>query len=128
MDKVRTAIVTDDDHDTRGIVSDLLELEEIHVVGTGKDGQEAVELYLKLRPHFVFLDVTMPNYDGLYALEIIKEINPYAKVIMITGDVTDKTKKRLDALNVPVFYKPIDMTKIMKFVNQTPSTPLTELH
>lgn len=128
MNNIRTAIVTDDDHDTRDIISELLELREIQVVGTGKDGQEAVELYLKLRPHLVFLDVTMPNYDGLYALENIREINPYAKIIMITGDVTDKTRKRMDALNVPVFYKPIDMDKIMKFVNQTPSAPLTGLH
>lgn len=128
MNNIRTAIVTDDDHDTRDIISELLELREIQVVGTGKDGQEAVELYLKLRPHLVFLDVTMPNYDGLYALENIREINPYAKIIMITGDVTDKTRKRMDALNVPVFYKPVDMDKIMKFVNQTPSAPLTGLH
>lgn len=63
------------------------------MIGAGKDGQEAVELYQKLTPDLVFLDVMMPDYDGLYALENIRKFNPYAPIIMITGDVTEQTNK-----------------------------------
>ena len=77
----RTAIVVDDDHDTVEVFSDLLQILQIRVIGKGYDGRQAVELYQKLRPALVILDVYMPKYDGVYALEKIREINPSAKVM-----------------------------------------------
>ena len=75
----RTAIVVDDDHDTVEVFSDLWQILQIKVIGKGYDGKEAVELYQKLRPGLVILDVYMPKYDGFYALEKIREINPRPK-------------------------------------------------
>ena len=56
----RTAIVVDDDHDTVEVFSDLLQILQIQVIGKGYDGRQAVELYQKLRPALVILDVYMP--------------------------------------------------------------------
>ena len=83
-----TALVIDDDRDTVSVLCDFLQIKGIKVIGMGYNGLEAVELYKKLRPDAVFLDVMMEMYDGMYGLEKIKEIQSDAIVIMVTADMT----------------------------------------
>ena len=90
-DRMLTSIVIDDDIDTVELFSEYLEIKGIRVVGKGYDGKEAVELYQKLKPDIVFLDIMMPHYDGFYAFEQIKNIDPDAKLIMVTADLTSDT-------------------------------------
>lgn len=115
---MRTAIVIDDDVDTIDVMSELLEINQVQVVGAGTDGRHAVELYRKLEPDVVLLDVMMPDYDGIYALENIRRINPRSKVIVITGDTTESTMDKLvDLKPSAVFYKPMDMSRVIQVIN-----------
>jgi two-component system, chemotaxis family, chemotaxis protein CheY len=108
-----TAIVVDDDYDIVETFCEYLELKNIHVLGRGHNGKDAVELYQKFKPDVVFLDVTMPDYNGLYALEKIKQINPDAKVIIITADLTEETENKLVELCAStIIYKPLELGKI----------------
>ena len=111
--KPTTAIIVDDDHDIVDTFSEYLELKNIHVLGRGYDGKDAVELYQRFRPDVVFLDVTMPDYNGFYALEKIKQINPDAKIIMITSDLTEETENKLVELCAStIVYKPLELDNI----------------
>lgn len=49
------------------------------------NGLEAVDLYKRQRPAAVFLDVSMPIMDGFSALSAILEVDPRARVTMVTG-------------------------------------------
>src|SRR5512140_1011861 len=55
------------------------------VVGEAANGNEAVELYLKLSPDLVLLDITMPDLDGVDTLRKIMERDHKAKVIMVSS-------------------------------------------
>jgi len=63
----------------------LIELEnDIKVVVEAADGIQAVDYYNIERPDVVLMDINMPKQNGLQALEMIRQINPNARVIMLT--------------------------------------------
>ena len=49
------------------------------------DGQQAVETYEKEHPDLVIMDITMPNMDGIQALQAIKSKDSGAKVVMCSA-------------------------------------------
>jgi len=109
VQKNATALVVDDDPDTVEMFSDYLENKGVRVIGKAKDGKEGFELYKKLKPDVIFLDVIMPNYDGFYTLKKIREIDADAKIIMVTADFSPTTKKKLKELKATdIIYKPYD--------------------
>jgi two-component system chemotaxis response regulator CheY len=56
-----------------------------HEVLEAEDGQEALDLYKGSSPDAVLLDITMPVMDGLEALKAIIDLDPEAKVAMVTA-------------------------------------------
>ncbi|MFH0874662.1 MAG: response regulator [archaeon] len=69
---------------------------DINIV-VAHSGEESIELYQKDRPNLVFMDIKMPGMDGITALENIKKIDNYAKVVMCTSlkdpDSEERSKK-----------------------------------
>jgi len=114
-----TAIVIDDDKDTATLLSEFLEIKGISVIATGYSGPEAIAIYNNLRPDVVFLDVMMEGHDGIYTLEKIREIQSDVIIIMITADMTKKTRDRLIELNASsIIYKPYDINEVMDTLNK----------
>ncbi|MDE1831742.1 MAG: response regulator [Thaumarchaeota archaeon] len=114
-----TAIVVDDDQDTVDLFAEFLEICNVKVLGKAFDGNQAVELYQKIFPDVVFSDVMMPGYDGFYMLKKIRQINPHAIVVMITGDVRSETVDKLQELKADaIVYKPFDMAQVVEAVNK----------
>ena len=113
------AIVVDDDKDTVALFAEILQSNDIEVVGKGYNGQEAAFLYQKLKPDVIFLDVIMPVYDGIYGISKIKEMNPDAVVIITTNQMTINAQIALNKLRPSAVIKePIDVNEIIKTVNQ----------
>ncbi|EEB74145.1 response regulator [Thermococcus sp. AM4] len=89
------------------------------VVGEASTGKEAVELYSKLRPDIVTLDIIMPDMDGITALREIKKIDPNAKVIMITS--VDSDKKLIECIEAGAsgyIVKPFEPSQVLKEVER----------
>jgi two-component system chemotaxis response regulator CheY len=72
MQVLTTAAVIDDDKDTVEVFAEYLQICKVNVVAFGYDGKAAVDIYKKYRPDIVFLDMLMPQYDGIYALREIR--------------------------------------------------------
>lgn len=119
MDKALTAIVIDDDKDVLDLFSEYLKIIQVNVVGTGHNGKKALELYQEKKPDIVFLDLAMPEYDGIFALQSIRKIDPRAKVIIITGDLQKDAAEEIDYL-IPdkILQKPFEVDKIVEAVNE----------
>jgi len=83
-------LIVDDEPGILTQLSRILEDEGFRTVATGK-GEEALELYRQRRPAVVFLDIWLPDRDGLETLQALKEMDPAATVIMISGHGTAPT-------------------------------------
>jgi len=113
------AVVVDDDKDTVALFAEIMQSNNIEVVGRGYNGQEAAFLYQKLKPDVIFLDVIMPVYDGIYGITKIREMNPDAVVIITTNQMTINAQIALNKLRPSAIIKePIDVNEILKTVNQ----------
>ena len=112
-------LVVDDDYNTVEVFTEFLELCGVKVVGKGYDGKDGVNLYKQLKPDIVFLDVMMPDFDGFYALENIKKINPNALVVMITADLSTETEIKLENMKATsIVYKPFDIQQIIEIIDK----------
>ncbi|MDN5303183.1 MAG: two-component system, chemotaxis family, chemotaxis protein CheY [Fusobacteriaceae bacterium] len=80
-----TFLIVDDFDGMRDRLRVILEEVGHKVVGEAINGKEAVEKYKALKPDFVTLDITMPDVDGLEALEKIIEYDENAKIIMVSA-------------------------------------------
>ena len=78
-------LITDDALFMRVTLKNILVQNGYEVVGEATNGVESVEMYERLRPDVVTMDITMPEMDGLTALRTIKGIDPEAAVVMCTA-------------------------------------------
>lgn len=80
-------MVLADDHDVvrRGLAMVLEAEGEFKVIAEVRNGQEAIEAAVRLRPDLVLLDVKMPVLDGVQAARLIKQEAPAVRILMLTG-------------------------------------------
>jgi len=110
-------VIVDDDRDIVEGLSELLELQKIDVIGTGYNGKEAVELCTKHNPDFLLLDLSMPEFDGFYALEKLQNMNRQ-KIIVITGVIDEAVLEKLNSFSVfSIQRKPIKFSVLLKILN-----------
>jgi CheY-like chemotaxis protein len=109
----------DDDANTVKVFSDILELIGLQVIGRGFSGSEAVCLYKTYVPDVIFIDLMMPKTDGLYAMKKILKINPTAKIVAVTADLSLDTYQKLGELKIKtIIYKPFSIHNIKKVLEQ----------
>lgn len=119
-----TAAIIDDDRDTVAVFSEYLESLNVKVVSVGYNGKDAVEIYKKHRPDILFLDLKMPQYDGIYALKEIRASYPHAKIVIITADLTKEDSEKMSDLKpTEIFYKPFDIDKITDLLDMIGGPP-----
>src|SRR4028119_125096 len=83
-----TVLVVDDSAFMRRVISDILgSTDEFRVVGTARDGNDALRKVHQLDPDLVTMDVEMPGLDGLSALGYIMSETP-RPVVMLSAYTT----------------------------------------
>jgi len=111
-------LVVDDRLEDRETFKDILE-NKGYKVTAAKDGYEAIELVKKGKFDIIFIDVKMPGIDGIKTFEEIHKIRADIPVIMVTGySVEEMVKDAMDKGAYACVYKPLDMDKIMKVVEE----------
>ena len=109
----RRILVVDDEQGIRAALGQLLEYEG-YEVKTFANAQDGITEYQKWRPHLVFMDVKMAGMDGMEALKKLREIDPNATVVMISGHATIRTAVEATQLGAyEILEKPLDTDRIL---------------
>ena len=90
--------------------------DEFTVVAQGRNGAEAIKLYMQEKPDIICMDMNMPVMDGLSALRTLRQTSPGVNVVMITslGGVGDKYAEALKLGARDVISKPFDADTVIK--------------
>ena len=109
----RRVLVVDDERGVRDALRQVLEYEgiEVHAVDSGAS---ALQVYNEVLPHVVLLDVKMAGMDGLETLSRIRDQDPDAQVVMISGHGTIQTAVEATQRGAYDFLeKPLDTDRIL---------------
>ncbi|HOP99693.1 MAG TPA: response regulator [Acetivibrio clariflavus] len=81
-----TFCVVDDAVFMRTLLKKMIEeVEGYKVVGEGSNGYDAIELAKIYKPDIMTLDITMPDLDGIKAIEGVLKVSPQTKIIMVSA-------------------------------------------
>lgn len=109
-------VVADDSQLLRKNLREELEKCDCEVIEV-ENGKGAVMEALQDSPDAIFLDIVMPEVNGLEALEVIRDINKNIAVVMVSSAGTPlKVKKALDLGAIEFIQKPFKSEQIHKVV------------
>jgi len=112
-------LVVDDNKDFADIFCDILKTND-YVAESCYSGSQAIERVKNGDFDIVFLDIRMPEMDGVQALKEIKKLRPKMTVIMMTGySVDEMIHKALEEKASEIVYKPFEVDKILSLIDAT---------
>jgi YesN/AraC family two-component response regulator len=110
-DKKLTVLIVDDSRTVLAQIEKAVAANDaVEVVGTARNGAEAVKQASQLRPDLILMDIVMPDVDGLSALRLIQSKNPETRVAMLSsvGAMASKAEEAFRLGAIQVLSKPID--------------------
>lgn len=84
-DTMNTVLVVDDAALMRDMIKAILSSGGYEIVGEASDGQEAYDKYKTLKPDITIMDIMMDRVDGIQSLEMIREYDPNAAVVICSA-------------------------------------------
>ncbi|MCE7791366.1 response regulator [Salipaludibacillus sp. CUR1] len=112
-------LITDDAAFMRMTLKKMVTDAGYEVACEAGNGQQAVDLYKEHRPDLVTMDITMPEMNGIEALEKIKHFDPEAKVIMCSA--MGQQSMVVDAIQkgaIDFIVKPFDSLRIKEAIGK----------
>lgn len=83
-EKIKVLIV-DDIPETRENIRRMLQFDnQIEVVGSARNGREAIDLASESKPDVIIMDINMPDMNGIVASEAIRKKIPYIQIVILT--------------------------------------------
>ncbi|HEV7918540.1 MAG TPA: response regulator [Solirubrobacterales bacterium] len=112
-----TVLIADDSMFMRKRLGDILTGEGHDVVAEAEDGDEAIMLFRQFQPELVMLDITMPERNGLGALNHIMSLSPEAKVVMCSALGEESVVNECIETGAKAFVvKPFDPEQVLEAV------------
>src|SRR5262245_20970210 len=115
----RTVLIVDDVEFVRKTIAEILSEAHYHVVGEASTGAQAVEMYARLRPDVVTMDIVMPEMSGLDAARKILKSDKQARIVIISA--MGQENLVMEAINVGArdyVLKPFSSADILKSVER----------
>jgi response regulator RpfG family c-di-GMP phosphodiesterase len=111
---LKKILVVDDYLPTRNLIVETLSQSSLYLISEAENGKEALHLFDEDDYDLVISDIMMPGMSGMELLHQIRERNPMAAVIMITGNpTTDLTVNAIKNGAVDFLTKPFDIDELL---------------
>jgi two-component system chemotaxis response regulator CheY len=112
-------LIVDDNDLMRTLLRGILRSEDCLVIGEAKNGVIALDFIEKTKPDVVFLDVVMPEMDGLETLQNIKRDYPEIIVVMITGNPSkENVQESIQGGASGFIIKPFNSAKVLETLHR----------
>lgn len=112
-------MIVDDSRIAQLQLQEILSDSDYEVVACCQNGEEALEVYKKVAPDLVTMDIVMPGIDGLDAARLLLQSYPDARVLMVSSLAYDDTIKEAERIGAKGFvYKPFDHDRILQAVEK----------
>jgi two-component system, chemotaxis family, chemotaxis protein CheY len=109
-------LLVDDSALARRSMRTILESDGFEVV-EAEDGLAALERYFLEKPDLVLLDLVMRGMYGLDVLTKLRQLDPSARVIVVTADVQDSSHQLVEEAGASAFInKPVDRHRVLEVV------------
>ena len=109
-------LLVDDSGLARRSMRAMLEADGFEVVEAG-DGLAALEQYFVEKPGVVILDLVMKGMYGLEVLSKLRELDPAARVVVVTADVQDSSQRLVNEAGASAFInKPVDKNRLLSAI------------
>ena len=113
-----SVVIADDEPLARDELTYLLkQCEDIEIVGEASQGAEALEKILALKPDVAFLDIHMPNLDGLTVARKLLEVNQTIMIVFATA-YDQHAIQAFEVNAVDYLLKPFDEERVLKTVER----------
>ena len=110
-------MIADDSDAIRLVLKDILSIGKHEVLTEAADGAEAVNFYQEHTPDVLLLDLAMPKKDGLTVVKEVMQIDPNAKIILITASDDQKIIGQcLESGAISYISKPFDFNGVLKAI------------
>ena len=113
-------LVVDDDPGTCTTLKNIL-ANKSYTVNTVHTSEEAIAIAKEQAHDILFIDMKLPTINGLETYLAIKQVNPKAVAIMITGyrqETAGLVKQAIENDAYTCLYKPLDMEELLKLVDE----------
>ena len=112
-------LIADDSAYMRSILKDLLLRNGYDVIGEAENGREVIELYGKLKPDIIAMDIMMPEMSGTQPLKELKERYPEARVVMSAAmGQQNLVVEAIRAGAAEFFIKPVQAERVVEAIDK----------
>jgi DNA-binding NarL/FixJ family response regulator len=95
MDPIRIFLVDDHRIFLEGLVRLLQDHSSMKIIGTARDGREALRQIQILQPDVVLMDIAMPNLNGVEATRLITKASPKTKILILSMHENEEFLRRV---------------------------------
>jgi len=115
--KEHKILVVDDNKDFADVFCDILKSNHFKA-GSCYSGAQSLEMVRGSSYDIIFVDIRMPDMNGVETLKQLKKIKPESTVIMMTGYAVDElVHKALEEQASDIIYKPFEIDKVLSLIN-----------
>ena len=119
VEPIRVVLV-DDEPDLLLLLGIRFDLEpDLEVVGTARNGTEALEVAHRLAPDLVVLDLMMPGTDGFEAIARLRDELPSLPIVAYSAVVSEFSRKQVERHRVPLVLKQGDSAPLIDVIRET---------